>query len=101
MDEFEKCFICGRNRHAGLEVHHIFQNAYRNKSEQYGATVVLCADCHRLGQFAAHRNGETMDYLHKYGQKKVMREHNLTVDEFREIFGQNYLGDEEILEVKE
>ncbi len=42
-----------------------------------------------------------MEYLHKYGQKKVMREHNLTVDEFREIFGQNYLDDEEILEVKE
>lgn len=96
MDDFEKCFLCGRNRHAGLEVHHIFQNAYRNKSEAYGATVVLCADCHRLAPHAAHRSGETMAYLHKYGQLKVMREHGLTVDEFREIFGQNYLDEGEI-----
>ena len=93
MDEIEKCFLCGRNRHAGLEVHHIFQNAYRNKSEQYGATVVLCADCHRLAPHAAHRDGATMKYLHQYGQRKVMQEQSWTVEQFREVFGANYLED--------
>ena len=91
----DKCFLCKRNRHAGLETHHIFQNAYRNKSDYYGATVTLCADCHRLADHAAHRCKATMDYLHKYGQRKVMTEHNLTREEFIEIFGQNYLDDEE------
>lgn len=91
MDNFETCFLCGRNRNAGLEIHHIFQNAYRKKSEKYGATVILCADCHRLGYFAAHRNKQTMDYLHKYGQRKVMKEYGLTVEEFVDLFGRNYL----------
>ena len=91
----ECCFLCKRNRNAGLEVHHIFQNAYRNKSEQYGATVVLCADCHRLAPHAAHRSGETMAYLHKYGQRKVMHEYGLTVEEFIDLFGQNYLDEYE------
>ena len=94
MDNFETCFLCGRNRNAGLEVHHIFQNAYRNKSDQYGATVILCADCHRIGPLAAHRNGATMKYLHQYGQRKVMKEHGLTIEQFIDIFGQNYLIDD-------
>ena len=87
----DKCFLCKRNRHAGLEVHHIFQNGNRNNSEKYGATVTLCADCHRLAPHAAHRSGATMQYLHEYGQRKVMAEHNLSIEEFREIFGANYL----------
>ena len=95
MNENSRCFMCGRNRNAGLEVHHIFQNAYRKKSEKYGATVILCADCHRLSFFAAHKNKRTMDFLHKYGQRKVMKNYGLTVEEFIDLFGQNYLDEYE------
>lgn len=97
-EDYKECFLCGRNRHAQLEVHHIFQNGNRNNSEKYGATVILCADCHRLAPHAAHRSGKTMEYLHKYGQEKVMKEHNLTIDQFREIFGANYLQEGNINE---
>lgn len=91
--DFRQCFLCKRSETSfnRLEVHHIFQNAYRDKSEKYGLTVLLCADCHRCGQFAAHRNGDTMLYLHRYGQKKAMIEQGWTVAEFVKEFGQNYL----------
>jgi hypothetical protein len=34
-----------------------------------------------------------MDYLHKYGQRKAMKEQNWTVEQFREIFGASYIDD--------
>jgi hypothetical protein len=35
-----------------------------------------------------------MDYVHKYGQHKAMKEQGWTVEQFREIFGANYLDDD-------
>lgn len=32
-----------------------------------------------------------MQKLHEYGQKKAMEEQGWTVDEFRQVFGKNYL----------
>lgn len=42
---------------------------------------------------AAHRCAETAQKLHEYGQRKYMREYNATVDEFRSLFGKNYLDE--------
>jgi hypothetical protein len=36
-----------------------------------------------------------MDYVHKYGQRKAMKEQNWTAEQFREVFGANYLDDEQ------
>jgi hypothetical protein len=53
---------------------------------------MLCGDrCHRNGEKAAHRCKETADFLHRYGQKKAMRENNWDVDTFRKEFYKNYL----------
>ncbi len=91
--EEKKCFLCGRNGNGDrLELHHIFQNAYRDKSDKYGLTVWLCGErCHRLGKYSAHQNGEVMEYLHRYGQKKVMIEQGWTKAEFIKEFGCSYL----------
>jgi hypothetical protein len=91
--EEKKCFLCGRNGNGDrLELHHIFQNAYRDKSDKYGLTVWLCGErCHRLGKYSAHQNGEIMEYLHRYGQKKVMIEQGWTKAEFIKEFGRSYL----------
>jgi hypothetical protein len=35
-----------------------------------------------------------MDYLHKYGQRKAMEAQGWTVEQFREVFGTNYLDDD-------
>ncbi len=93
--ESKYCFLCGRNGSQDrLERHHIFGAANRNLSEKYGLVVYLCGNrCHRNGPKAAHRNKETMAYLHTYGQKKAMKEQSWTAEQFRQVFGKNYLED--------
>lgn len=86
------CFLCHRWRF--LEEHHIFGGSNRKHSTKYKLTVFLCGDCHRTGKRAAHGCRETMQKLHEYGQRKFMEENNATVDDFRRIFGRNYLDDE-------
>ena len=36
-----------------------------------------------------------MQYLHEYGQRKAMSENNWTIEQFREVFGKNYIDTEE------
>lgn len=88
-----RCWLCGRNGLGDpLERHHIFQGALRDKSEKYGLVVYLCGDsCHRNGKKAVHRCRETRDDLMRYGQEKAMREQGWTVEQFREVFGKNFL----------
>ena len=92
------CWLCGRNGTADpLDKHHIFGGAYRNKSEKYGLTVDLChCDCHLFGKEAAHNCRETMDELHRYGQKLAMQRYGWTKEEFMLEFGKNYLDEDEL-----
>lgn len=95
--DYQSCFLCGRNGQADrLERHHIFGGPNRSLSEKYGLVVYLCGNqCHRNGPKAAHRSPETAKLLHIYGQKKAMRENGWTADQFREVFGRNYLEEED------
>lgn len=87
---YGKCFLCGE--WGLLEDHHIFGGSNRKKSEKYGLKVGLCGiKCHREGPEAAHRCAETAQMLHEYGQKRFMNEQGATLDEFRALFGKNYL----------
>lgn len=90
-----QCWLCGRNGYADpLDRHHIFGAANRKKSEKYGLVVYLCHhDCHIFGEQAAHRNKETMQRLHEYGQRKAMEENGWTKEDFIREFGRNYLED--------
>ncbi len=90
---YEKCWLCGRNGTADpLEHHHVFGGANRKKSEKMGLVVLLCGDrCHRNGKQAVHRNAETMQKLHEWGQRKAMEENNWTVEDFRREFGKSYI----------
>ncbi len=93
MEDDRKCWLCGRNG-AGdpLERHHIYQGSLRNKSEKYGLVVYLCGNsCHRNGKYAVHRCRETRDMLMQWGQKKAMEEQGWSVEQFREVFGKNFL----------
>lgn len=98
MVEYKKCFLCGRNGNGDrLELHHqhIFGGSRRKLSDKYGLTVYLCGErCHRLGRLSVHQNAEVADFVHKYGQRKAMKEQGWTVEEFREIFGANYIQEE-------
>jgi len=92
------CWLCGRNGTADpLDKHHIFGGAHRNKSEKYGLTVDLChCNCHLFGKKAAHNCRETMDELHRYGQKLAMQRYGWTKEEFMLEFGKNYLDEDEL-----
>lgn len=94
-DDYKKCFLCSRNGNGDrLERHHIFGAGNRSKSEKYGLVVYLCGErCHRLGRLSVHQNAMTMEYLHKYGQRKAMAENNMDKEMFMSIFGANYLDD--------
>ncbi len=93
MGEIRECFLCGRNGNGDpLERHHIFGGANRKLSEKYGLVVYLCGDrCHRNGEYSAHRNADVAAYLHRYGQEKAMNEQGWSAEQFRDVFGKNYL----------
>ncbi|MBQ8893396.1 MAG: hypothetical protein IJ043_03200 [Clostridia bacterium] len=89
----KECWLCGRNGTADpLDRHHVFGSANKKKSERYGCLVDLCHNrCHLYGDYAVHKNAETMLMLHRHFQRKVMKEQNMTEDEFREEFGKSYI----------
>ena len=92
MGQLKECFLCGRNgRGDRLELHHIFGGPRRKLSDKYGLTVWLCGSrCHRDGEYAAHRNADTMEYLHRYGEMKALQD-GMSKAEFIELFGKDYL----------
>ena len=95
-----KCWLCGRTGVGEpLDKHHIFGGPYRKKSEKYGLTVDLCHySCHIFGEKAAHNCKETMDELHRYGQKLAMLKLGMTTEDFIREFGRNYLDTDEPME---
>lgn len=91
----DNCFLCGRTDER-LDVHHIFGGPNRALSDKYGLTVKLChSRCHIYGNKAVHRNRQTMQELHEYGQRKWMKDYNGSIEDFRKIFGKNYIDEDE------
>lgn len=84
-----ECFLCGINQ--WLEEHHIFGGSNRSLSEKYGLKVKLCHCCHNEPPLGVHHNKASMLQLKQIGQAKFMEYYNKTEDEFRQIFGRNYL----------
>ena len=86
----ECCFFCGS--HQWLEEHHIFGgNGKRKMSEKYGLKVYLCHYCHNEPPNGVHHNKDVRLHLQRLAQRKLMETCGLTEDDFREIFGKNYL----------
>lgn len=93
------CFLCGN--YETVERHHIFQGALRKKADRYKLTVMLCPWCHQYDPDSVHRSAETRLVLHKYGQRKAMREQGWSVEDFIREFGRNYLDEDELAEPEE
>ena len=96
QSNIDNCFICKRHKdtiYSGLDRHHIFYGAYRKSSEKYALTVYICHDkCHLNG---VHKNHELDLRLKQYTQRKAMKYYNWSIDDFRKIFGKNYLDTDE------
>ncbi len=72
----------------GCEKHHVFGNvANRPKSEAYGLFVWLTPEQHKY----LHDHPLEMIKLKKIAQATFMHHYNKTVEEFRILFGKNYI----------
>ena len=89
-----ECYICHRYC-TNLHKHHIYEGAFRQRSELYGMTVLLCPDCH-TGDNGVHLHEALNKALKAHGQKKAMAFYKWSEEEFISHFGQNYLRKEEI-----
>lgn len=78
------CYLCGDR---ATDTHHIFNGAMRKKSEEYGAVIQVCRECHN----EIHKNYALREQLKAEFQHRIMVDHNLTIEEFREIFKKSYL----------
>lgn len=81
----EQCYICKQYNYC--ETHHIFNGSNRKKSEEYGATIKICRNCH----IKIHQNYKLRELLKKQYQKKIMQAENWTIEDFRQVFYKNYL----------
>ena len=87
------CFICGMNANLEpLDCHHIWGGSNRTKSEKHGLKVYIHhSSCHIFGENSVHRNAKVDKKLKTIAQKKAMRHYGWTTEQFREIFGKNYI----------
>ena len=85
----KECFICGSQR--WLECHHVFGAGCRKLSEKYGLKVWLCHYCHNEPPHSVHHNAKINQSLKEKAQKVAMEHYGWAVDDFRKIFGKNYL----------
>lgn len=89
-----RCYLCGwaATYADPLDKHHVFGGALRKKSERYGLTVYLHhSSCHIFSSEAVHNNAEVCRQLQAAAQKAAMEKYGWTVEDFREIFGKNYI----------
>lgn len=89
----KRCYFCGRTGLADpLDSHHIYGGPNRNNSEKYGLKVYLCHhQCHIFGPRSVHQCAEVNNELKAIAQQYAMDYYGWTVDDFRRIFGKNYL----------
>lgn len=85
----KECFLCGRKY--WLECHHVFGGAYRKTSDRYGLTVWLCHWCHNEPPNGVHFNARVNRKLKAMAQEKAMAHYGWDVNDFRSVFGKNYL----------
>ena len=98
-----RCFLCmllrGDDSEKLVELHHVFGGPRRTISEAEGLTVYLCAEHHRTGQDAAHRNADIREMLQAAAQTIWMKDHSM--EEWMNMMGKNYLMDKGNEDVKD
>ena len=88
------CYLCmlmdeNYKKYLITEEHHIFGGPNRKHSEETGMKVWLCRNHHTLGPLAVHRCSDTMNLMHKIGQRTFEETHSR--QQFVDTFGKSYL----------
>lgn len=89
QSDLHQCYNCGK--FGDLARHEIFHEDMsgnmRDRSKQYGLWLSLCPVCHGLYHSYKQIYMPTM----KIAQAKAMEEYDWSIDDFRGLFGKNYL----------
>lgn len=85
----DKCEFCGATTQ--LERHHVFNGAFRKKSEKFGAVATLCHCCHNEPPNGVHFNSEKMKMLKAKYQAQIMERFQMGTKDFISEFGKNYI----------
>lgn len=83
-DDLETCMFCSRY---ATDLNEIFRGRNRRNSMKWGAVIPLCRNCHTK----ITNNTELETKWKIKGQKQVMDFYKMSVEEFIDIFGRNYL----------
>ena len=86
-----KSALYSTERYGNLHRHEVFFGANRQKSIEYGLVVFLTPEMHNMSGNGVHFNSELDLKLKRIGQRAAMKHYGWTVDDFRKIFGKNYL----------
>lgn len=84
IDSNKVCYLCGDR---ATDTHHIFNGAMRNKSEQYGAVIKVCRECHDL----IHKDYTLRESLKSEFQHRIMVDKNMNISQWIDTFHKNYL----------
>lgn len=88
QDDLNYCYVCGRSCEK-LDRHEILGGSNRKKSKAYGLWVMLCHDsCHLNG---VHAYPKQYEYLKIKAQRVFMKHYGWSKEEFRQLFGRNYI----------
>lgn len=87
------CWACGAY---APEEHHVFYGmANRKMSEKYGLKVHLCSRHHRDNLDGVHGQNKELDHWLKVMGQRVFETHHGTREQFVQIFGRNYLEEDD------
>lgn len=83
------CYLTGRTDQ--LEKHHIFNGAYRKKSDDFGFWIWVTHDWHTGKNYAIHNDGKLRERLKAECQKTYMEETKCSMEMWKLIINKNYL----------
>lgn len=92
-NNLNKCIECGREN-CNINLHEVFYGTGKRKlSIKYGLIAPLCTiSCHNQRELRGiHFDEQMCVKWHKKAQKQCIKYYGMSKDEFREIFGKNYL----------
>lgn len=83
-DDLDTCMFCGMS---ATDLNEIFRGRNRQNSMKWGLCIPMCRRCH--SHLTDNTKLETKWKIK--GQKKAMEYYKMSVEEFIEIFGKNYI----------
>lgn len=85
QDKESYCYVCCKS--GASDTHHVFNGAYRAKSEEDGMILYLHRCCHDW----LHRHPVSNATMKARAQRIWMKYYGKTEDEFRKRYGKSYI----------